>query len=516
MNTTLAVSVVGMLLIAALGVLGRRKPAASLEEWTVGGRRFGAVTTWFLNAGEVYTTFTFLGLAGLAYVSGVGVVYALPYLPLAYVGLYVIAPMVWRLGKDRGYLTQGDFFADRYGSRALGTLTAVLGVAFLLPYLQLQITGLGLVVELATGDGSSGTASMVAASVLITGFVLWSGIGGIARAAYLKDALMVIVLVVLVVAIPAHFAGGVGDVTRQVLDAHPAKLSVHDDGTFDRTWFFTSMVTSLLSVMFMTMPQAWPSVLSAKDERALRHNSIWIPFYSASQAIPMLIGFTGILVAGAASGGPNGVLLHLTNEALPDWLVGVVVTTAAACAMVPSAGIVLGMSSLVARNVVRPRSDRAALMVNHGTVVGAVATALVLGIKRPDALANLLLLTYSGLAQMAPALLYALTGRRPLVQAWSAGAGIVAGEAVVIWLTFGDSGHAVDTGHVNAGLIGLAVNIAVGLLVEAALRATGRAHGAGAADDAECREPVAAGASVPSSIQTSQTSVQTSIQEGTA
>ncbi|WP_406277722.1 sodium:solute symporter [Embleya sp. NBC_00896] len=469
MSTTLAVSVVGMLLIAGLGVLGRRKPAANLEEWTVGGRRFGAVTTWFLQAGEVYTTFTFLGLAGLAYASGVGVVYALPYLPLAYVGMYVVAPLVWRIGKERGYLTQGDFFADRYGSRALGTLTAVLGVVFLLPYLQLQITGLGLVVELATGSSGSGTASMIAASVLITGFVLWSGIGGVARAAYLKDALMVLVLIVLAIAIPAHYAGGLGEVTHRLADTHAAKLTVHD-GPFDRIWFFTSMVTSLVSVMFMTMPHGWPAILSAKDEKALRQNSIWIPFYSASQAIPMLIGFTGIVVAGAASGGPNGILLYLTNGAMPDWLVGVVVTAAAACAMVPSAAIVLGMSSLVARNIVRTRSERSGLLVNHTTVVGAVGVALVLAIKRPDALTNLLLLTYSGLAQMAPGLLYALNRRRPLVGAWSVAAGILAGEAVVIWLTFGDDGHAVDTNHVSAGLIGLGVNLAVGLLVEAARR----------------------------------------------
>ncbi|MFF0630763.1 sodium:solute symporter [Streptomyces sp. NPDC004296] len=472
MSATLIVSAVGMLLIAALGVLGRRKPAASLEEWTVGGRRFGAATTWFLQAGEVYTTFTFLGLAGLAYASGVGVAYALPYLPLAYVGLYVVAPLVWRLGRDRGYLTQGDFFADRYGSQALGTLTAVLGVLFLLPYLQLQITGLGLVVELATGNSGSGTASMIAASVLITAFVLWSGIGGVARAAYLKDALMVLVLVVLAVAIPAHFAGGIGDVSRQLADTHAAKLSLHD-GPFDRTWFFTSMVTSLLSVMFMTMPQSWPAVLSAKDEKALRHNSIWIPFYSASQVIPMLVGFTGILVAGAASGGPNGVLLHLTNGALPGWLVGVVVTAAAACAMVPSAAIVLGMSSMVARNIVRTRTERSGLLVNHATVIGATTLALVLGIKRPDALANLLLLTYAGLAQMAPGLLYALKGHRPFARAWSVAAGITAGEAVVIWLTFGNDGQAVDVGHVNSGLIGIGVNLAVGILVEVVFRLAG-------------------------------------------
>ncbi|MBL1119810.1 sodium:solute symporter family protein [Streptomyces sp. 110] len=471
MSVTLLVCVLGMVAIGALGLLGRRRPAASLEEWSVGGRNFGAFTTWLLQAGEIYTTFTFLGLAGLACTSGVAVTYALPYLPLAYVGLYAIAPVIWRMGRDRGYLTQGDFFADRYGSRLFGGLTSVLGVVFLLPYLQLQITGLGLVIQLATGNKDAGTPAMIAASVLVVAFVLWSGIQGVAKAAYLKDALMVVALLVLLVMVPAHYSGGIGHLGAQLREHHSELLSVPAGGPFGQVWFFTAMLTSLFSVLFLTMPQGWAPVLAAGSERALRKNSIWIPVYGATQAIPMIVGFTALTtLSGAASANGNGVLLQLASGAMPDWLLGVIAVAAAATAMVPSAGIVLGMSTLVARNVLRPRGARAGLLVNHGTVVIAVTLALVLGIARPDALANLLLLTYSGLGQMAPATAAALT-RRPLLRAWSAGAGIVVGEAVLIWLTFGDSYH----GAISTGLISLAVNVVVAVAVELVLRARGGA-----------------------------------------
>jgi SSS family solute:Na+ symporter len=465
MSVTLVVCVVGMLAIGALGALGRRKPAATLEEWSVGGRNFGAMTTWLLQAGEIYTTFTFLGLAGLAYTSGVAVTYALPYLPIAYVGMYFITPLIWRIGRDRGHLTQGDFFADRYRSPILGGLTALLGVLFLLPYLQLQITGLGLVIELATGNTGAGTPAMIAASVVITAFVLWAGIQGVAKAAYLKDALMVVVLIVLLIMIPAHYTGGLGNVGEQLRDHSPALLSVPHDGAHGQVWFFTSMLTSLFSTLFLTMPQSWPAVLSADGEKALRKNSIWMPVYGATQAIPMVVGFTAVAALTSPANG-NGVLLQLADGAMPDWLLGVVAVAAAATAMVPSAAIVLGMSTLVARNVVRPRTDRVALLVNHGTVVAAVGLALVLAITRPDALANLLLLTYGGLAQMAPATACALT-RRPLMRAWSAAAGIVAGEGVLILLTFTD----VYEGPVSAGLIALAVNVAAAVVVEMLFRA---------------------------------------------
>lgn len=159
MNSTLLVTIIGMVAIGLCGFLGRRGPTTELSEWTVGGRKFGVMTTWFLQAGEVFTTFTFLGLTGLAYSAGVPAVYALGYIPLQYLMLYFVAPKLWRISKDRGYVSQPDFLAGQYRSKILGFVAAVMGFAFLLPYLQLQITGLGLIVQLATGESASATLS---------------------------------------------------------------------------------------------------------------------------------------------------------------------------------------------------------------------------------------------------------------------------------------------------------------------------------------------------------------------
>src|SRR3954452_736802 len=127
MTTIVVITFAGIVLIGVLGFVGRRKPAADLAEWTVGGRKFGAVTMWFLQAGEVFTTFTFLGMAGLAFTGGVAALYALPYVPLAYVGLYFLGPVIWRRARERGHLTQADFLADHYDSRLLGRVTALFG-----------------------------------------------------------------------------------------------------------------------------------------------------------------------------------------------------------------------------------------------------------------------------------------------------------------------------------------------------------------------------------------------------
>jgi len=451
----LTFTLAGIVLIGVLGFVGRRKPVADLAEWTVGGRRFGALTMWFLQAGEVFTTFTFLGMAGLAFSGGVAAMYALPYVPIAYVVLFFLAKRLWTLGKERGYLTQGDFLEDRYSSRALGTLSAVLGVVFVLPYLQLQITGLGLIVRLVTGDSASGTLSMITGSVLVVAFVLWAGLRGVAATSYFKDGIMLVALVVLIVAVPTHFAGGIPAVFHKIEQLHPEKLIVHS-GANDHVWFVTSMLVSAIGVGLMTLPHSWPALMSARDPKVLRRNYAWMPVYELCLLLPMIVGFAAILVVPKGSD-PNGVLLTLSKDALPGWVTGIIVVAATATAMVPAAGILIGISSLVARNIVRVRSGRKQFWINHGTVVLASTLALVLGIFRPDLLANLLLLTYSGSVQLAPANLLGFLRRVPVGKG-PVFAGLIAGELVVVWLTFVDT-HLVGT--VNVGLVGLAVNVVV-------------------------------------------------------
>ena len=81
----------------------------------------------------------------------------------------------------------------------------------------------------------------------------------------------------------------------------------------------------------------------------------------------------------------------------------------------------------------------------------------MLGIFRPDLLANLLLLTYSGSVQLAPANLLGFLRKR-LVGKVPVLAGLIVWEIMVIWLTFVET-HLVGTW--NVGSSGWASNIVV-------------------------------------------------------
>lgn len=407
-------------------------------------------------------------MAGLAFSGGVAALYALPYVPIGYMVLFFLAKRLWSLGKERGYLTQGDYLEDRYDSKLLGTVAAVLGVVFVLPYLQLQITGLGLIVQLVTGNSSSGTLSMIIGSVLVVAFVLWAGLHGVAMTSYFKDVVMLIVLGVLLVAIPSHFAGGVSAMFHRIDKLHPEMLTIHA-GPADQVWFTTSMLVSAIGVGLMCLPHAWPAVMSARDPKVLRRNYTWMPLYELCLLMPIIVGFAAILVLKPGSSA-NGILLTLSKQVLPAWATGLVVIAAIATAMVPAAGILIGISSLVARNIARVQGERTQFWINHGTVVAACGLSLLLAIFRPELLANLLLLTYSGTVQLAPAIALGFLTRRPVGKVPIL-AGLFVGELAVIWLTFWNKDLA---GNVNVGLIGLAANLIVLTLAAPAERLLAR------------------------------------------
>src|SRR6266853_6964198 len=138
-----AVSMVTIVTIVAVGatigmVAGARRKM-DLEQWTVGGRGFGAVLMFLLMAGETYTTFAFLGASGWAYSRGGPTLYILAYLTLAYVISFFILPPVWELCRKYALQTLSDFFGLRYRNRYLSGFVCSVGIVCFVPYLQLQI-----------------------------------------------------------------------------------------------------------------------------------------------------------------------------------------------------------------------------------------------------------------------------------------------------------------------------------------------------------------------------------------
>src|ERR1700677_2155084 len=89
----------------------------SLDQWGLGGRKFGILITWFLVGGDFYTAYTVIAIPALVYAVGAYGFFALPYTIIVYPFVFAVMPTLWRVAVDRGAVTAADVVRAELGSR---------------------------------------------------------------------------------------------------------------------------------------------------------------------------------------------------------------------------------------------------------------------------------------------------------------------------------------------------------------------------------------------------------------
>ncbi|MFJ6697933.1 sodium:solute symporter [Streptomyces sp. NPDC091272] len=467
-SAVVATSIFGVFMVGTVGLgllamRGRGGGGGGLAEWSVGGRSLGAVFIWVLMAGEGYTSFSYLGAAGWGYNYGAPVLYVVAYMSCGYAVGYVVGPMLWAYARRHSLVGITDMVAHRYGKKWLGAVVAVLASVFLLPYIQLQITGMGVVVStISYGAISLNWAYFIGFAVTV-GFVVVSGLRGSAWVSVLKDAMVILTLGFLAVYVPVHYFGGYEPFLDRVVTEKAEWLTFpgHGESGFGQIWFITtSFLNSLTVVIFPTTVAGY---LGARSADGLRRNAIWLPAYNVLLFIPMLLGIAALFVVpGLVGADSNLALFKLVVDSLPAWVVGVVGVAAALSSIVPMAVFMLVIGTMWGRSVLGlvPRWRGREKLASQVVVVVAGALALVLTYTAPNTLVRLSLISYEGMAQLLPMLLLGLLWRKLTLA--GALSGLVVGVGAVCALVF--SGHDPVWG-MNAGIVALALNLLVALVV---------------------------------------------------
>jgi SSS family solute:Na+ symporter len=457
---TVALSIIfGIVAVGTcIGFLAANRRQLDLEEWAVAGRGLGLIFVWILLAGETFTTYSVLGISGWIYSRGGPTLYVLVYLTLAQVIIFFIGPNLWEVGRRFYLQTLGDFFAKRYRSSLLAGIVAIAGVFFLIVYLQLQLTGLGIIVGIASFERVGRAPATSFAAVVIAAFVLTSGVRGVVWVSVLKDFLLVAVAVVVGIGLPCIHFGGIGPMYTALIKARPDFLTMPGGTTnLTHSWFISTIVVN--SLLF-AWPHFFSSIFTAKNGDTVRRNAIIMPFYVIPLVLIVFAGSAAILISPGLANG-DLALLTAVRATFPPWLLGVIGGAGALTAMVPAAIQILNASTLLAKNVYRPwfapnLSDESIGRVARVAVGVITAVALYLSLRSSATLVGMLLLGYSGIAQFAPGILLGLYSS--WVTAKGVLSGILAGLAAAGFLTLS---HRDPFIGLNAGFIGLIVNLLV-------------------------------------------------------
>ncbi|HEY2379168.1 MAG TPA: sodium:solute symporter [Gemmatimonadaceae bacterium] len=436
MNPALLVIVVFFVVAIGLGLAARRGREMSLEQWSLGGRGFGTIVVFLLMAGEIYTTFTFLGGSGWAYGQGAPAFYILAYMLIAYTMSYFLLPVIWRYAKEQQLLSQADYFVRKYDSPALGVLVAVVSVVACVPYLVLQLKGLGIIVSEASYGGIAPHAAIWAGGLALIVFVVVSGVRGSAWTAVLKDVMILGTAVFMGLYLPVHYYGGYRAMFVAIDQAKPGFFVLPARG-MSPSWFISTVL--LTGFGFYMWPHTFGSVYTARDERVLRKNAVVMPLYALVLVFVFLAGFAAVLqVPGLRGSDADLSLLRIAKLTFSPSMVGLLGAAGVLTALVPGSMLLVTTTTIIAQNIYRPlvptTDERRIAIVARSAVPGVTLLAIWLSLRGGSAIVPLLLMGYNLVTQLMPAVLLSLW-ERPRASAAGAFAGILAGELVVAYQT---------------------------------------------------------------------------------
>ena len=131
----------------AIGFYGRSKEDTA-EDYFVASRKINPWVLFCTLAATNFSAFFFLGFAGASYRAGWGF-YGIMAMGTSLVGLSILllGIPIYKLGKEKGYMTPPALIAGETKSKHLGWIYGSVLVIFTLPYLATQPMGAGILLE---------------------------------------------------------------------------------------------------------------------------------------------------------------------------------------------------------------------------------------------------------------------------------------------------------------------------------------------------------------------------------
>jgi len=430
-------------IILYVGLFAFRRGKSTGEDFFLASRTLGPWVFLLALFGTNMTAFAILGSSGLAYQRGIGV-YGLMasasgfMIPLT---LFFIGTRLWALGKRYGYMTQVQFFRERWECSAIGTVIFVLTAAMLVPYIIIGVMGGGHTLEaLTTVLGPDGKPVMrevirggqtlletqhwvsyeaggaVVALVVMT-YVFFGGMRGTAWVNALQTSMFLIFGTSAFILISKNLGGL--DHIMESLASKPATASLLNRQRIPMEEFFSYTFIPLSSIMF---PHVAIMCLTAQKVTSFKNTVIFYPLCIMAIWLPsVLLGVIGAhQFPGLLPGQSDEVLLRLLTANTDAWLAGALGAAIMACVMATDSQI-LALGTMFTQDIFahyggRERfGERVQVWTGRVFVIAITVVAYVIALRLNDKAGIFELairFAFSGFAALAPVMLAALFWRR--------------------------------------------------------------------------------------------------------
>ena len=316
-------------LLLLLGAFSATFFRGTSKDYFVASRSIGPFLLLMSVFGTTMTGFALVGSSAKSFELGVGV-YGLM---ASWSGLihsaifFLIGIKLWAIGKRYGYVTQVQFFRDRFESPALGWMLFPILVALVIPYLLVGIIAAcktmqpitaGMFPETFVMLKPDGTPSPLSGSIppwltalavcfVVLCYVLFGGVRSAAWANTFQTIIFMIMGVTAFVLI-SNALGGPAAASEMVLKESPANA---DRSRIGYMHFFSYFAIPLSVGMFPHLFQHW---MTAKKAKTFRLTVVMHPLFMMLLWVPCVI--VGMWAAGLYASGE--LRLPMTPAGTPN------------------------------------------------------------------------------------------------------------------------------------------------------------------------------------------------------
>ena len=447
----LGVIVVYLGAVLFVGLFAHRLFRGTGEDFFIASRSIGPFVLMMTLFGTNMTAFSILGASGEAYRQGI-LVFALMgsssalVVPLVF---YFIGTRMWWLGKRHGYLTQVQYFGDRYGSEPLALVLFVVLVVLLLPYVLIGVKGGGDALSAVTGGEGPGLPSWVGSLLVCVIIFVYVAYGGMRSTAWVNtlqtSVFMIVGALAFVVITRSH--GGLAAAMSTVREIDPALTIVGRD---PRT-LLTMASYLLVPLSVGVFPHIFSHWLSADHAKSFKTIIVFYPVCIAVVWIPSVT--LGVIGNIDHPGFVGPILVQLILESSGGALAGLLAAGIFAAIMSSLDSQTLAVGTMFTQDIVRPYvfggelPEEKQVLFSRVFIVAFLATVFVGSQVTTRTIFDLGVWSLTGYAGLFPLVVAALYWRRST----ATGALAAVGTVVVLWVVLLVRSRGVEGEYTIAG-----------------------------------------------------------------
>ncbi|OUJ18053.1 Na+/proline symporter [Methanonatronarchaeum thermophilum] len=402
-----------VVVIVVLSEYSRKGLGSGVDEFVLAGRDLGGFVSAMTYSATTFSSFMMVGLVGLTYSGGVAALgFEMTYIVFTILLLIVFAPRFWSASRVYGVITPPELLSERYGYTA-GVVSAVICLVMLIPYMAIQMMGVGFLLEGMTGGAIPYMHGVYIVAVLSIAVTVWAGMRSVALTDAVQAIVMIVSALILLVYIFYVFFGSPGQFVNTITVENPELLGI--------TWDFNMFIGLTLPWAFfaLTNPQVSQRMFVSRDVGSLKKMVIYFALFGFIYTIiSTLLGLSAANLIPGLTDPDNAMPVLLTM--VPETL-GIIVFLGIFAASVSTLGsVLLTLSSIGGRDLITQKQDipsQKEILLNKGIILTLVLACIIFASMRLDLIAVLASAASAGLLVMAPTIIGAFFWKKPTTNA---------------------------------------------------------------------------------------------------